>query len=304
MIKNRIEKNYRKLKQWSERHQIEAYRLYDRDIPEFPVMVDRYKDFFLIHDRSERIDEGKNLIPQTQQALKDIFKTDDAHMVVKTRAPQSETERYQKQDNEKDFMVVQETQAKFWVNLKDYMDTGLFLDHRLMRQTLFKTSSGKKVLNLFCYTGSVSVFAALGGGQVTSVDMSGTYMEWAKDNFRLNNLDPAKYSFVVENAMEYLAAPALDQFDIIFLDPPTFSNSKKMDGTFEVERDQLFLVENCMRRLAPGGVLYFSNNKRKFKLDEAVLKNYQVKDITAATIPQDFHDQKIHHCFEISEKGN
>lgn len=302
MIKNRIEKNYRKLKAWSERHQIEAFRLYDRDIPEFPVMVDKYKDYFLVHDRSEKIDAGKNLVPQTVQALQEIFSADEAHIIVKTRAPQSETERYQKQDNEKDFWTVQETQAKFWVNLKDYMDTGLFLDHRLMRQKIFKSSQGKKVLNLFCYTGSVSVFAALGGGTVTSVDMSATYMEWAKDNFKLNNVPVEAHRFVVENAMEYLAAPTNEKFDIIFLDPPTFSNSKKMDGTFEVERDQLFLIENCMRRLAAGGVLYFSNNKRKFRLEDTVMKNYHVKDITAATIPQDFHDQKIHHCWEITAK--
>lgn len=299
MIKNRIEKNYRKLKAWSERHQIEAYRLYDRDIPEFPVMVDRYKDFFLVHDRSEKIDEGKNLVPQTIAALKELFKVDEGQIIVKTRAPQSDTERYQKQDNKKDFFVIQETQAKFWVNLKDYMDTGIFLDHRLMRQKIFKSAQGKKVLNLFCYTGSVSVFAALGGGTVTSVDMSATYMDWAKDNFKLNEIALGKHQFIVENAMEYLAAPANEKFDLIFLDPPTFSNSKKMDGTFEVERDQLFLVENCMRRLAPGGVLYFSNNKRKFRLDEGVTSVYKVKDITASTIPQDFHDQKIHHCFEI-----
>ena len=179
--------------------------------------------------------------------------------------------------------------------------TGLFLDHRPMRQVIFKSVHDKDFLNLFCYTGAVSVFAALGGARsTTSVDMSQTYLSWAQENFRLNQIPLADHEFVNMNALEYLHKMQDQQrFDVIFLDPPTFSNSKKMEEVFEVEKDQDFLVEKAMSMLRPEGILYFSNNKRKFKLSENILQKYQIKDMTRESIPQDFHDQKIHHCFEI-----
>ncbi|WP_374027671.1 class I SAM-dependent methyltransferase [Bdellovibrio bacteriovorus] len=300
MIKNRLEKNYKKLKNWAERAQIEAYRLYDRDIPEYPYIVDIYKDHFLIYDKSDLRDLEKNHLPHVQEALKALFKCDDSKIVIKKRERQEGLKQYEKLDAKEETFVVRESQALLKVNLYDYLDTGLFLDHRPMRQKVFKSVKDKKFLNLFCYTGSVSVFAALGGAITTSVDMSQTYLRWAQENFQLNNLDPAKHNFINADVLEWLRnTKSPNTFDVIFLDPPTFSNSKKMDDTFEVERDQEFLVESCMNMLRPEGILYFSNNKRKFKISLAVLSKYKVKEITAESIPQDFHDKKIHNCFEI-----
>lgn len=303
MIKNRLEKNYKKLKSWAERAQIEAYRLYDRDIPEYPYIVDTYKDHFLIYDKSDLRDLEKNHLPHVQEALKALFKCDDSKIVIKKRKRQEGLKQYEKLDAKEDTFVVRESQALLKVNLYDYLDTGLFLDHRPMRQKIFKSVKDKKFLNLFCYTGSVSVFAALGGAHTTSVDMSQTYLRWAQENFQLNNLDPNDHNFINSDVLDWLRQANLkNTFDVIFLDPPTFSNSKKMDESFEVERDQEFLVNACMEMLRPDGILYFSNNKRKFKISPALVAKYKVKEITTESIPQDFHDKKIHNCFEI--RGN
>ncbi|WP_253715740.1 class I SAM-dependent methyltransferase [Bdellovibrio bacteriovorus] len=304
MIKNRLEKNLKKLKPWATRHQIEAYRLYDRDIPEFPFIIDVYKDYFLVHDKSDSfLDKEKNHLPLVLTAIKDIFACADDKIILKKRERQEGLKQYEKLDQKSDTFIVRESQAVFKVNMYDYLDTGLFLDHRPMRQKVFKTASGKKFLNLFCYTGSVSVFAALGGARTTSVDMSQTYLSWAQDNFALNQIDLGAHSFVNANVLEWLKDERYkNKFDIIFLDPPTFSNSKKMEDSFEVERDQDFLVDSCMMMLNPGGVLYFSNNKRKFKLSASLQEKYSVVDKTEESIPQDFHDKKIHNCFEIRAK--
>lgn len=305
MIKNRIEKNYKRLKSWSLQSKIEAYRIYDRDIPEYPYIVDRYGDFFLIYDRSEEIDKTKNHYPEVLQAIKDLFNPSDDKIVLKKREKQKGENQYDRLDETDHSMTVREAQALFKVNLHDYLDTGLFLDHRPMRQKIYKSAKDKSFLNLFCYTGSVSVFAALGGAsKTTSVDMSATYINWAKENFELNKLPVAQHQFVQENALAYLEkAPRNEErFDMIFLDPPTFSNSKRMEDVFEVEKDQDFLVFSCLDILNPGGVLYFSNNKRKFKLSDKIVAETNVKDITEMSIPMDFHDQKIHRCFEIRNK--
>lgn len=305
MIKNRLEKNYKKLKAWSLRHQIEAFRLYDRDIPEYPYIVDIYKDHFLIHDKSDVVmDAGKNYLPHVVDALKALFKVSEEKIILKKRVRQEGTQQYEKLDRREETFVVRESQAQLLVNLHDYLDTGLFLDHRPMRQKIFKSVQSKDFLNLFCYTGAVSVFAALGGARsTTSVDMSQTYLNWAQENFKLNQIPLEGHAFVNENALEYLhLMQGRASFDVIFLDPPTFSNSKKMDEAFEVEKDQDFIVNKSMGLLRPGGILYFSNNKRKFRLSETIREKYQVRDISKDSIPQDFHDQKIHHCFEISHK--
>lgn len=330
MIKNRLEKNYKKLKPWALRNHIEAFRLYDRDIPEFPFIVDIYKDFFLVYDKSiESIDKEKGHLPILLTAIKELFSVDDSRLILKRRERQKGLNQYQKFSEDKDYFPVQEGAAFFWVNLFDYLDTGLFLDHRPMRYKIYKMAKNKKVLNLFCYTGSVSVFAALGGAsEVHSVDLSNTYLDWAKENFSLNKLDietaskvdssvvtnltsdkstktnsKRKYFFHQADVLQWIkdqvAKATYDKFDIIFLDPPTFSNSKRMQSDFEVEKDQEFLVDHCMRLLSDNGVLFFSNNKRKFKLNDSLPKIYLVKDITKDSIPIDYHDQKIHQCYEI-----
>jgi 23S rRNA (cytosine1962-C5)-methyltransferase len=308
-IRNRLEKNLKKLAPWAEKLHLEAYRIYERDIPDYPFIVDRYKNFVLIYDRGhEAIDskeEKREHFPQLITALKELLSLSDEKIVVKRRVRQKGESQYDKIDTTEKTMVVREGQALFWVNLYDYLDTGLFLDHRLMRQRIFESAKGKDFLNLFSYTGSVSVFAALGGARTVSVDMSATYSRWAQENFRLNEIPLQSHEFVTQNALEFLGdRSSKRQFDTVFLDPPTFSNSKKMEDTFEVERDQEYLIDNAMRRLKAGGVLYFSNNKRTFKLLPALIERYSVKDITAKTIPKDFRDPKIHHVFEIRAKTN
>lgn len=306
MIENRIQKNLAKLKSWSEKHKIEAYRIYDRDIPEFPFIVDRYKDFFVIHDKSSHIDSEKNHLPLLITALKNIFKiTDDNQILFKRRQQQKGLDQYQKLGDANKKIVVLENGIPLLVNLWDYLDTGLFLDHRPMRYQILKTlKPGQRFLNLFCYTGSVSVMAAKAGATTYSVDMSGKYLEWAQENFKQNQLNTNDHVFIEEDVLEFIKdsknRPDLKaNFDVIFLDPPTFSNSKKMEGNFEVERDQEFLVENLMPLLKPNGILYFSNNKRDFKISKNLESKFKITNITAKTIPIDFHDQKIHHCFEI-----
>lgn len=309
-IQNRIEKNYKHRLKWARREGIEAFRVYEKDIPEFPFIVDVYKDYAVIFEkRDEEIDAEKfdhfNFIIS---AVKNVLNIGEEKVVIKTRFRQKGSTQYEKLEDRNEFFPVKEYQAEFLVNLHDYLDTGLFLDHRPMRQVIYKESRDKKVLNLFSYTGSVSVMAALGGARhVTSVDLSSTYMDWAKRNFEQNNIALKEHNFIVQSALEYLEKSQA-KFDLIFLDPPTFSNSKKMSDDFEVEKDQLFLITNCLRLLADGGVLYFSNNKRKFKLSPEVLTLCQsqgsITDITEKTIPLDFRDQKVHHCFKITKKAS
>lgn len=302
-LANRLLKNHKKLAPWAKRIPTTAWRLYDRDIPEFPLLIDVYADHFLIHDRSDEVlDAGKDLIKWAQDALVTKLNADPDKIVLKRRERKSGLDQYEKLGESERFFLVQEGRAKFRVNLHDYLDTGLFLDHRPMRHRVFKEAASRtRVLNLFCYTGSVSVAAALGGATVDSVDMSSTYLDWAQENFRINSLDPSRHEFIREDALEYLrqAPRPSQQYDMIFLDPPTFSNSKRMDKHFEVENDQDFIVESCMKRLASGGILFFSNNKRSFRLSEKIAKTYSVKDISEETVPPDFHDRKIHRCYEI-----
>ena len=302
MIQNRIQKNFQKLKGWAQQSKFEAYRIYDRDIPEFPFIVDRYKDYFVIYDRSiDHLDQEKNHFPEVEIALKNIFNATYDKIITKRRERQKGDSQYTRLDKKEEYIWVQEGPAQLRVNLHDFLDTGLFLDHRPMRQKIYKTLKARTFLNLFCYTGTVSVFAALSGAKTTSVDMSATYLEWAKENFKGNNLLQDNHKFIQENCLEYLSN-ATETFDVIFLDPPTFSNSKRMDEVFEVEKDQEFLINKSMCLLKPGGILYFSTNKRKFKLLPGIEQRYLVKDISGETIPRDFHDQKIHQCFEIKAR--
>jgi 23S rRNA (cytosine1962-C5)-methyltransferase/23S rRNA (guanine2445-N2)-methyltransferase / 23S rRNA (guanine2069-N7)-methyltransferase len=311
MILNRLQKNWKKLAPWAKRQKIEAFRLYDTDIPEFPFLVDVYADFVVVYDKTDPIkDKDKNQLPQVIEALAKGLQFAPGKIVIKKRLRQEGKAQYEKLEEQNQFLVIQEQEAKLEVNLFDYLDTGLFLDHRPMRQKLFKevkqlsgtTGEQPKVLNLFCYTGSVSVFAALGGAKVTSVDMSATYLDWAKRNFNLNNISLIDHAFVQEDALAYLTKPTQNHLDFIFLDPPTFSNSKRMEDSFEVERDQEFIVNQSMSRLKTNGVLYFSNNKRDFRLNQELQNKYLIKNITEFSIPQDCHDKKIHHCFEIRNR--
>lgn len=303
-IENRIEKNYKHRKKWAKREGIEAFRIYEKDIPEFPFIVDVYKDHAVVYEkRDDEIDALKfNHVEFIISAVKNVLNLPEERVVIKSRFKQKGSTQYTKLEEKNEFMLIKEYQANFLVNLHDYLDTGLFLDHRPLRQIVFKAAKDKRVLNLFSYTGSISVMAALGGAKsVTSVDLSSTYQEWAKKNFAENQIPLKDHTFVVQSALEYLER-STNKFDLIILDPPTFSNSKKMEEDFEVEKDQEFLIKNCLKILQPEGILYFSNNKRKFKLSPEVLDLGKIEDITSKTIPDDYRDQKIHHCFKITHQ--
>lgn len=301
-IQNRIEKNYKHRAKWARKEGIQSFRIYEKDIPEFPFIVDVYNDYAVIFEkRDSEIDALKfdhfNFIVS---AVKNVLNLPEEKVIIKSRMKQKGATQYERLEERNEFISVKEYQAEFLVNLHDYLDTGLFMDHRPMRQIIYKEANGKKFLNLFSYTGAVSVMAALGGAtHITSVDLSSTYQEWARKNFEHNKLSLKEHNFIVQNALEYITN-AVTKFDLIFLDPPTFSNSKKMEDDFEVEKDQELLIKNCLRLLNPNGTLYFSNNKRKFKLDPKILEMASVVDITEKTIPMDFRDPKIHHCYKIT----
>jgi 23S rRNA (cytosine1962-C5)-methyltransferase len=304
MIQNRLLKNFKKLQPWAERNKIEAYRLYDRDIPEFPFIVDCYHEHFVVYDKSQKIDEEKNHLPVLIEALMNLFEIEKKNIIVKRRERKKGNEQYQKLDTKNEKIVIHENGVPLYVNLWDYLDTGLFLDHRPMRYQFLKKIKAKRFLNLFAYTGTASVMAALAGATTYSVDMSKTYLDWAQENFKLNKLDPKKHFFIEEDVLQLIAHSGnwpdfASSFDVIFLDPPTFSNSKSMKGDFEVERDQDKLLSDVMKLLKPDGTLYFSTNMRGFKISEVVQQKFRVKNISKETIPVDFHDGKIHQCFEI-----
>jgi 23S rRNA (cytosine1962-C5)-methyltransferase len=303
-IFNRIEKNYRKLKPWSERNRFEAFRLYDRDIPDFPFIVDFYDFNIVIYDRSQAwIDSEKNHLPLVLEAIHRLFPENLKEVVLKKRQSQEGLQQYEKLSEKSFEFPIRENEFQFLVNLHDYLDTGLFLDHRPSRYKIFKVSKGKKLLNLFSYTGSVSVAAALGGAHVTSVDLSKTYIEWSKRNFELNQIPLNEHEFYQEDVLRFINRSELTHsYDLIFLDPPTFSNSKRMLEVLDTQRDHEKLIRTCMSLLKKNGILFFSTNKRKFRLEESLKSDFLIRETSGETVPQDFHDKQIHTSFEIREK--
>lgn len=306
---NRIEKNLRKLKSFIQRGHTNAYRIYDADIPEYAVAVDRYTDWLHVQEYAPpaSIDEktAQQRLDQVLITLSEVLKITPEKIVLKQRKRQKGLEQYERQAQAGQSLVVHENGVRFKVNLSDYLDTGLFLDHRPMRFWMQQQAQGKSVLNLFCYTGAVSVHAAVGGAsRVDSVDLSATYLAWAEENFQLNylKLNPYKYRMIRANAVEWLA-DCKQRYDLIFLDPPTFSNSKRMQEVFDVQRDHVELLHTAMRLLENNGILVFSNNFRKFKLDPVISAHYAVEDYRLPSIPEDFQrDTKIHGCWLLRHK--
>ncbi|EIJ36573.1 bifunctional 23S rRNA (guanine(2069)-N(7))-methyltransferase RlmK/23S rRNA (guanine(2445)-N(2))-methyltransferase RlmL [Thiothrix nivea] len=308
-LANRIKKNLRKLKPFIKRGDSNAYRVYDADIPEYAIAVDRYADWLHVQEYAppKTIDEkvAQQRLEQALMTLPEVLEVRPDHIVLKQRKQQKGRNQYEKQGRAEQSLTVTEHGVKLKVNLIDYLDTGLFLDHRPMRRWMQQHAAGKSVLNLFCYTGAVSIHAAVGGAKrVDSVDMSATYLDWAEDNFHLNGLalEPYKYRFIQANAVEWLER-CRSRYDLIFLDPPTFSNSKRMEDVFDVQRDHVELIRNCMRILEQDGVLVFSNNFRRFKLDLMIEADYQVQDYRIQSLPEDFQrDPKIHGCWLIRHR--
>lgn len=306
MLLNRLKKNAKRLKGYLSGEKTNCYRLYDRDMPEYPFCLDVYDDYVMVFERGrDDVDEDQREVSHQliQEALTELG-FEKQKLVFKTRKQDKGGSKYQKSHNAKRLFEVKEGQASFLINPFNYIDVGLFLDHRPIRKILFKQACDKKLLNLFSYTCSVGVQFALGGGETTNVDLSNTYLEWGKENYQLNHIELNKHRFIKQDVMKYVES-SKEKFDVIMLDPPTFSNSKSMkDNSFDVVRDHPELVKNCMKLLSSDGILLFSNNKRKFKLSEELYSFYNIKDISKKTIPPDFRDPHIHVCYEISLKSN
>ena len=302
---NRLQKNLRHLGRWAQREGIGCYRLYDADLPEYAVAVDRYEQWLHVQEYAPpaTVDPGRarQRLEQVLAALPAVLELPPENVFLKTRQRQKGASQYQKFAAQGRFHEVREGPARFWVNFTDYLDTGLFLDHRLTRRLIGELAAGQRFLNLFGYTGTASVWAALGGAtRTTTVDLSATYLDWARRNFGLNGLHGPKHALVRADCRQWLAQ-ARDSYDLIFLDPPTFSNSKRMDGILDLQRDHVALLRQTARLLTPDGVLLFSTNQRNFRLDRAGLPELAFEEWSRRTLPLDFaRDPKIHQCWRIS----
>ncbi|MCA6972774.1 bifunctional 23S rRNA (guanine(2069)-N(7))-methyltransferase RlmK/23S rRNA (guanine(2445)-N(2))-methyltransferase RlmL [Pectobacterium carotovorum] len=307
---NRLRKNLRKLEKWAKQQGIECYRIYDADLPEYNVAVDRYGSWVVVQEYAppKTIDaqKARQRLFDVINATLSVLELPSNRLVLKTRERQKGKNQYEKLAQKGDFLLMEEFGAKLWVNLTDYLDTGLFLDHRIARKMLGEMSRGKDFLNLFAYTGTASVHAGLGGARsTTTVDMSRTYLEWAEKNLRVNGLTGRQHRLIQADCLSWLHN-ANEQFDVIFIDPPTFSNSKRMEESFDVQRDHLALMKDLKRLLRRGGTIMFSNNKRGFQMDIAGLTalGLNAKEITAQTQSQDFaRNRQIHNCWLLTHAG-
>ncbi len=304
---NRLRKNLKPLRKWADKEQISCYRIYDADMPEFNLAIDWYNGELHVQEYKppKTVDEekAKQRLDWAVKALVKLLDVPKSAIVVKTRSRQKGKQQYRKLAQDRQYRMVREGEAWLLVNLRDYLDTGLFLDHRPARQWIYEQAKGTRFLNLFAYTGVATVQAALGGAKHTvSVDMSRTYLDWARSNLLLNGFSDDHHRLVQANCLQWLVQ-SNEQFDLIFLDPPTFSNSKRMKGVLDIQRDHVQLVEAAMKRLEPGGKLLFSNNFKRFELDPSVAKQFAVQDLTQASIPPDFKNSKnIHCCYEIQHR--
>ena len=307
---NRLQKNIKKIEKWAKQQGLDAYRLYDADLPEYNVAVDRYGDHIVVQEYAapKNIDENKarqRLLDAVTATLQ-VTGIETNKLILKVRQKQKGTNQYEKLANKGEYFYVNEYGAQLWVNLTDYLDTGLFLDHRLTRKMVGEMAKGKDFLNLFAYTGSATVHAALGGAKsTTTVDMSNTYLNWAEQNLILNDIEGKQHKLIQADCLQWLEK-CDRQFDLIFVDPPTFSNSKRMEDSWDVQRDHIKLMRNLKRILRPNGTIVFSNNKRGFKMDFEALDELGLSavEISAKTLPLDFERNKqIHNCWIVILKA-
>jgi 23S rRNA (guanine2445-N2)-methyltransferase / 23S rRNA (guanine2069-N7)-methyltransferase len=319
MFTNRLEKNRKRLTRAAERAQVSCFRLYDADMPEYAFAIDRYALADApgeVHLHVQEYAAPASIDPMAVKrrraealaALPEALGVPADRVHLRTRQRQRAGNQYQRLDAAPARHVIEEGGLRFLVNFEEYLDTGLFLDHRITRARLRAAAQDSRFLNLFCYTATATVYAAAGGARSTlSVDLSNTYLDWAAENFRLNGMAVARHSLERADCREWLraagAAPDGPQFDLIFLDPPTFSNSARMQGVLDVQRDHSELIDGCMRLLAPAGRLVFSTNAQRFRLDETLRERYAVADVSAATLPFDFErNARIHRCYEIRHR--
>jgi 23S rRNA (cytosine1962-C5)-methyltransferase len=307
MFRNRLTKVFRHLHKQAKRLGVTCYRVYDHDLPEFPLCIEFYGDQLYIAEYKRRHnmteDEHDQWMEETIAVISEVLGVvkENIHLKLRQRKP-GRLGQYQKLDAAQHEFVVQENGLDFFVNLTDYLDTGLFLDHRVTRSMVREQSLNKKVLNLFAYTGSFSVYAAAGGAAETmTVDLSKTYLKWAERNMQLNGFEDGRHQFIHADVKQFLSTLAPGSFDIIVMDPPTFSNSQRMKDFLDIQQDHVTLINQCMQALSPDGILYFSTNSRKFVIDQPSIHATSVKDITKATMPFDFEGRLFRWCFKIQK---
>ena len=311
MLRNRLKKNRKTIGQWARKQGIGCYRLYDADMPEFALAIDIYEGRVHVQEYAapKSVDErsARERLAEALAVIPEALDVEREDMVCKQRQRQTGTSQYEKQAASGEFFQVHEHGCVLKVNLKDYLDTGLFLDHRPVRRWIQQHARGQRFLNLFCYTGAATVHAVAGGASRSlSLDMSKTYVSWARDNLALNGADPKRHAVEQADCLAWLASkPTPDQrFDLIFMDPPTFSNSARMAGVLDIQKDHGRLVRQAMARLNSEGLLIFSNNFRRFKLDNDLTEEYEVEEVSASTLDKDFQrNARIHRCWHIRHKG-
>jgi len=302
---NRLRKMDRHRRRWPKRRGITCYRVYNRDVPDVPLMVDRYEDCLHIgeyqrpHDRSpaEHAD-WLDLMVRTAQLVLDVPKD---RTFVKHRRPQRGVMQYDRVGETSFRRIAAEGGLRFEVNLSDYIDTGLFLDHRITREMVRLESADRHVLNLFAYTGAFSVYAAAGGARkITSVDLSGTYLDWARHNVEINDLPSERHAFVRADAVDFVMGHRRQQeYDLVIVDPPTFSNSKRTEGDWDIQRHHGQLLSSICQIMKPGGIIFFSTNFRRFKLDTDALPGLRFDEISDRTVPEDFANKRTHRCWRM-----
>ena len=301
---NRLRKNRKNLAKWAQREQVECYRVYDQDLPEYALAIDVYGKFVHAQEYAppKTVDPvaARKRLDGALAAIPTVLDVAPGDVFLKQRKKGKGGERYGRLNEHGHYHEVNEAPARFWVNFTDHLDTGLFLDHRPVRRWLGANAQGKRLLNLFCYTATATVHAALGGAAASdSVDMSNTYLDWARRNYRLNGVDEQKHRLIHADCLPWLK-DCTERYDLIFLDPPTFSSSKRMDGVLDVQRDHVALIDDAARLLSPGGVLLFSTNHQGFKLDADALAHLQVEDVSKNMLPEDFKRRpKIHRVWKI-----
>jgi 23S rRNA (guanine2445-N2)-methyltransferase / 23S rRNA (guanine2069-N7)-methyltransferase len=301
MVANRLAKNLRELAAWAERERVACYRLYDADMPEYAFALDLYRSapapdaqrWLLVQEYAPPAtvdrERARARREEVLSVLAEVTGVPAEATYMRVRRPQKGKSQYEKLNAGGRFEVVEEGGLRFEVNFTDYLDTGLFLDHRLTRARLRELAAGRRFLNLFAYTGAATVYAAAGGAASTrTVDLSNTYLDWARRNLDLNGLAGPRHHFERADCLEWVQRPVSEQYDLAFVDPPTFSNSRAMEREFDVQRDHVALLQRVMDRLAPGGLLVFSTNLRRFRLDTNALGSVAVEDWTEATLPRDF----------------
>jgi len=305
MFINRLNKNLKRLKKWIQKEDISSYRIYDADMPEYSAAIDYYEGKWAhiqeyAPPQAIPKEDALRRLTEIKRGAMQVLNLDPHHIFIKQRQRKKGKSQYGKMSDKNQFVSIKESGLTFLINLTDYLDTGIFLDHRITRKMICNQAKGRRFLNLFAYTGTATVYAAAGGAiTTTTVDKSKTYLDWAKENMKINQLKGKEHQFIQADCMTFLKY-SKETYDLIFLDPPTFSNSKDQKENFDIQLDHVKMIQLTMKQLAKNGLLIFSNNFRKFKLDFRVLEEYSVVDITEETLPMDFYrNRRIHQCWLV-----